>query len=72
MGLQHLNPDRTLLSRLHRGATYRADTADNGVVVGEFLGVEVPFGRWAILLRHTTGTESVAIGDIITILPAAA
>jgi len=63
---------RARFNHLQRGATYQATTADDGIVVGEYLGMEVPFGRWALLLRHQTGTESIPLRDIVTILPAAA
>jgi len=63
---------RARFNHLQRGATYQATTADDGIVVGEYLGMEVPFGRWAILLRHETGTRSLSLRDIVTILPTAA
>ena len=69
-------PDSRLTSarfnHLQCGATYQATTAGDGIIVGEYLGMEVPFGRWALLLRHQTGTESIPLRDIVTILPSAA
>jgi hypothetical protein len=62
---------RSRFNHLRCGETYRATTAD-AVVVGEYLGMEVPFGRWAILLRQRTGTESIPLDDVVSILPAAA
>jgi hypothetical protein len=62
---------RARFNHLRRGTTYLA-TTDDAVVVGEYLGMEVPFGGWALLLRHETGTESIPLHDIVTIFPAAA
>lgn len=59
------------LNHLRRGETYRAVTR-NGFAVGEYLGMEAPHGVRAILLRHSTGTESIALGDVDSIRPAAA
>jgi hypothetical protein len=63
---------RSALDGLQRGLTYRATTTGDRVVIGEYLGIEVPFGAWAILLRHETGTESISLDDIIGIQPTAA
>ncbi len=58
-------------NHLRRGATYRATTR-HGAAVGEYLGMEAPHGDRAILLRHRTGTESIALCDVTSILPFAA
>ncbi len=58
-------------NHLRRGVTYRATTRD-GIAVGEYLGMEAPYGDWAILLRRGTGTRSIALGDVTSIQPVAA
>ena len=69
----HINTSRasaTLnFNHLRRGVTYRA-TTPVGTAVGEYLGMEAPHGDLAILLRHKTGTESIAVYDLTSIIPA--
>lgn len=60
-----LAPD---LNLLRRGSTYQATTAA-GTTVGEYLGIEVPYGQRAILLRHADGTDSIAVGALTSITP---
>jgi hypothetical protein len=60
-----------IFNHLRRGATYRATTR-KGTVVGEYLGMEAPYGDRAILLRHRAGTESIALCRVTSIRPAAA
>lgn len=67
----HTSRKRPNFNELERGTTYLATTR-NGTAVGQYLGMEVPYGDWAILLRHRTGTESIALNDITSIRPAAA
>lgn len=55
--------------QLRRGQTYQAIT-NQGITVGEYLGMEVPYGEWAILLRHGAGTESIAVSALTSIHPA--
>lgn len=61
----------TNLNQLVTGSTYRATTHGGHAIVGEYLGIEVPYGDWAILLRSSLGTESVTI-DLIESLTAEA
>jgi len=63
---------RARFNHLRRGSVYQATMAGDDVVVGEYLGMEAPFGGWAILLRHATGTESIPLGEIVVIRPTAA
>lgn len=56
-------------NHLRRGAIYRATTR-HGAASGEYLGMETPHGDLAILLRHKTGTESIAVCDLTSIIPA--
>ena len=58
------------INHLRRGETYRATTA-HGVAVGEYLGIESPYGDRAILLRHRAGTESIALSEVTSIRRAA-
>ncbi|MEN8115120.1 MAG: hypothetical protein ABFS21_12130 [Actinomycetota bacterium] len=59
------------LNNLHRGSTYRA-TTHRKTTSGEYLGMETPHGDRSILLRHRTGTISIALSDIVSIQPTAA
>lgn len=49
------------INQLQTGSTYRVTTARGRAVVGEYLGVETPYGDWSILIRHQGGTESIAV-----------
>ena len=59
------------MNHLRRGVHYHATTA-YGCTSGEYLGMESLFGDRAILLRHRTGTASITVGDVESILPIAA
>ena len=56
-------------NHLRRGATYSVTTR-KGIVVGEYLGRETPYGDPAMLVRHEAGTESIEFCDVISICPA--
>ena len=62
---------RLRFNDLRRGAIYRA-TTPGGAAVREYLGMEAPYGDWALLLRHHSGTESIALARVISIHPLAA
>lgn len=59
------------LNLLRRGTSYRATTS-SGDVVGEYLGMEIPYGDPAILLRNGVATASIAIRHLTAIKPIAA
>ena len=59
------------LNNLRLGSTYRATTRQR-TTAGEYLGIETPYGDRSILLRHRTGTESIALSDITSLHPATA
>jgi hypothetical protein len=59
------------LNHLRLGTTYRATTRQH-TTAGEYLGMETPYGDRSILLRHRTGTASIALSDITSIHPTAA
>ena len=58
------------LNHLERGRRYQATTR-NSVAVGEYLGLEAPHGDRAILLKHGSGTASIAVADLETVKRAA-
>ena len=58
------------LNHLRRGLVYRA-TTEVEEIVGEYLGIEVPYGDRAIILRSLTGTSSIRVSDLAAITPAA-
>ena len=59
------------LNNLRLGSIYRATTR-NRTTAGEYLGMETPYGDRSILLRHRTGTESIALTDITSLQPTTA
>ena len=59
------------LNNLRRGVTYLATTTQ-GVTIGEYLGMEAPYGERAILLRDGRSTESITMDTVRSILPVAA
>lgn len=58
-----------IFNHLRYGHTYRAITR-RGAAAGEYLGFETPHGDWALLLRHSAGTESIPLAAIHSIEPA--
>ena len=54
------------LNNLQLGSTYLATTRHR-TTAGEYLGMETPHGDQSILLRHRTGTESIALSDITSL-----
>ena len=66
MKAPHTSPIRASLNQLRRGATYNART-DRAQVRGEYLGMERPYGEFAILLRNEDVTESVPVSDLVSI-----
>lgn len=59
------------LNQLLQGATYLA-TTHHRMVVGEYLGMESPYGDRAILLRNEEGTTSIALARVTSIQAVAA
>ncbi len=43
---------------------YQATTRTGHVSVGEYLGIEVAYDVWCILLRGEAGTESIPTRDL--------
>ena len=65
-----LVPPMSALNGLRCGDVYRATTS-SGASTGEYLGVETTHGVWSILLRHESGTDSVPLSRIESVVPAA-
>ncbi len=63
------NTESNIFNQLRRGATYSAMT-QQGISVGEYLGIEVSYGDWAILLRHGAATESISLREVTSIVAA--
>lgn len=57
-------------NRLRLGSTFQVNTR-HGTAVGEYLGMEAPYGDRAVLIRHAAGTDSIAMRDITSIRAAA-
>ncbi|MGH8911410.1 MAG: hypothetical protein ACRDVD_02780 [Acidimicrobiia bacterium] len=57
------------INHLRHGATYRAITHCGSMAVGEYLGIEVIYDDWRILLRHRGGTESIAVAELASVTP---
>ncbi len=67
MTARHPRTDATShINNLRRGASYVARTA-YGIVFGEYLGIETPYGDRAILLRNDAGTNSIPLRDVRSI-----
>lgn len=60
------------INHLRHGKTYEARTTGGLVTIGEYLGIEVAHGDRLILLRGQTGTQSVAISRLESVLAASA
>lgn len=60
------------LNGLRDGGVYRATTRDGFVAVGEYLGIEVTHGEWAIMLRSASETVSIPLQGLASVLPLAA
>ncbi len=58
------------LNHMRRGLIYLAVTSA-GATLGEYLGIESAHDERAILLRNAAGTESIAVGDLTSVLQAA-
>jgi len=52
------------LNHLRRGHTYRASTRAGATTVGEYLGIEVAYDVWCVLLRGAGGTVSIPMTDL--------
>ena len=59
------------INHLRRGEFYRATSCTGRSVTGEYLGVEVAYDEWRILLRTVASTESLAIRHLDVVLPTA-
>lgn len=57
------------LNLLRRGAVYCATTT-RGTSTGEYLGIETPYGEWAILLRTDGETSSIPVAHITEVMAA--
>jgi hypothetical protein len=60
------SPTTLDINYLKRGSIYRVDTRD-GVVTGEYLGIETPFGEWSILIRRSSRTESISLRQVTSV-----
>lgn len=60
------------LTSLRHGRLYRATTCDGRVAEGEYLGIEVSYDDWAIMLRGDSGTASLALDHLTSLRPLAA
>lgn len=61
--------ESNIFNHLRRGTTYSAIT-QNGISVGEYLGMEVSYGEWAIMLRQGAATESISLRHVNSIVSA--
>lgn len=60
------------ITSLRHGRLYRAETCDGRVAEGEYLGIEVSYDDWAIMLRGEAGTASLALDHLTSVSPLAA
>lgn len=70
MKARSTSPVQANLNQLRRGATYQARTNCERFT-GEFLGMEMLYGDFAILLRNAEGTSSIPVDSVRSIRQAA-
>ena len=56
-------------SSLRPGRMYAATTVAGRAIVGEYLGIEVAHGEWAMLVHTASGVESLPLTRIATVTP---
>jgi hypothetical protein len=61
----------TEINRLRMGGAYRATTLAGRSTEGEYLGIEVAYDEWRMILRGATGIESIALDDVASVHAAA-
>lgn len=54
----------TDINHLRLGDNYEATTYDGRTVSGLYLGIEVAYDDFCILLRNSDGTTSIAVADL--------
>lgn len=55
---------------LRLGSQYRVSTHDGWIVSGEYLGIEVAYDDWCIMLRTGHTTASLAVTALASVDPA--
>jgi hypothetical protein len=62
------------LNHLRHGRRYTATVRAGVAVTGDYLGIEVNYDEWCILLRTSDGTASIRTVDLtsVSMVPAAA
>jgi hypothetical protein len=68
MKAEHTSHHETSPNRNHlrRGSHFRVTTSV-GSFAGEYLGMETLYGDRAILLRHSTGTDSILLHHVTSV-----
>jgi len=60
------------INHLRIGDFYQATTQAGEISVGEYLGIEVTYGDWRIILRGRSCTGSIAVDALASVYGAAA
>ena len=61
---QHPHTAGTHLNHLRRGHEYRITTTAGTVYAGEYLGIEVLYGDWCLLMRGIDATASIPTRNV--------
>lgn len=58
------------INHLEIGGTYQATTEAGRTAQGEYLGIEVEYDDWKIILRSVEGSESIPVHNLASVLAA--
>lgn len=60
------------LNHLEIGDTYQVTTEAGHITTGEYLGIEVAYDDWMIILRNEVGSETILLDHLADVVDVAA
>lgn len=66
------NPVTINLNHLAIGDTYQVTTETGRTAIGEYLGIEVAYGDWMMILRNRDGSETIQLDQLAEVQDIAA
>lgn len=66
------NPVTINLNHLAIGDTYQVTTETGHTAIGEYLGIEVAYGDWMMILRNRGGSETILLEQLADVQDIAA
>lgn len=60
------------LNHLEIGDTYEVTTELGRTTIGEYLGIEVAYDDWMIILRNADGSETIRVDQLSDVVDVAA